>query len=156
MIGIYRGWVTYVYFSTAEVLSQFSRGTGWSNDSRNFAIAAGIVSAIGTLALIVGAIKLLNRGLGGRTLVALGCLIAIADVVITWALVWGWVTTSFGGLSIGSSWESMFSPQGPAIVLNLVLTVGVPLLTMVLALSGATRRWCEAAPAPGAYGLPRY
>lgn len=120
------------------------------------AVAAGIVSAVGALALLIGAIKLLNRGLGGRGLITVGCLIAIADVVITWALVWGWVTTSFGGLSMGSSWDSMFARQGPTIVLNVALTAGVPLLTMILALSAATRRWCEAARPPVAYGSPTY
>ncbi|WP_328354313.1 hypothetical protein OG976_23340 [Mycobacterium sp. NBC_00419] len=156
LIAVYRGWVTYAYLATADALSQMSVGSGWAKDSRNMALAAGIVSAVGTLALLGGAIKLLNRGLGGRGLITVGCLIAIADVVITWALIWGWFTTSFGGMSMGSSWDSMFTRQGPTIVLNLALTVGVPLLTMILALAAATRRWCEAARAPAVYGSPTY
>ena len=153
LIGIYRGWQTYAYFSAASVLGRFSE---FAHDVLAFTIIAGVVSAVGTIALVVGAVKLFNRSFAGRKLVALGCLIQIADVLLSWVILLGWLNqfSAFGGYEGESVASAVFSRHGAELVLPLALGVGIPLLTMILALSAATRRWCEAARLPNPYGPP--
>ncbi|TDO15168.1 hypothetical protein EV580_3310 [Mycobacterium sp. BK086] len=166
VIGAYRAFATYAYFATVAMLGDAGSSYAAVRDMRNYATAAGVISAIGTLALVVGAIRLFNRGLGGRGLITMGCLIAIADVVLMWISVMGWVESLFGSgsifgeqglnISTGDVLAEAFSRQGPSIVIHLLVTIGIPLLTIVLAFSKSTRRWCEAGRAPGPYGTRTY
>jgi hypothetical protein len=166
VIGAYRAFSTYGYFATVAMLGDVASSYAAVRDMRNYATAAGVISAIGTLALVVGAIRLFNRGLSGRGLIALGCLIAIADVVIMWIAVMGWVDRLFGSGSIfgdqGGNISTTdvlaeaFSRQGPFIVISLLITIGIPLLAIVLAYSKSTRRWCEARSGLGPYGTRTY
>jgi hypothetical protein len=164
LIALYRAFQTYVYIATATMfagipgeLASYSRGP------QAFVTIAAIVSAVGTVALFVGAIKLLNRGLGGRGLITFGCLIAIADVIVTWIAVIAFMRGVSGffssavGDSSGSIFSSVMNEQLPGVVFNVGLGVGFPLLTMILAWTQSTRRWCEAprlpAPPSGAVGV---
>ncbi|WP_179476128.1 hypothetical protein [Mycolicibacterium vinylchloridicum] len=166
VMGAYRAFSTFAYFSTVAVLGDAGSSYAAVRDMRNYATAAGVVSAIGTLALVVGAIRLFNRGLGGRGLITVGCLIAIADVVLMWISVMGWVDRLFGSgsifgdqglnISTGDVLAEAFSRQGPFIVVHLFITIGIPLLTVVLAYSKSTRRWCEAGRALSPYGPRPY
>lgn len=150
LIGAYRAFQTYGYIAAAAMLSGIPREFSSSiHGTQAFVTVAAIMSAVGTLALVVGAIKLLNRGLGGRGLITLGCLIGVADVVVTWIAVYGFMQgiSGFYG-SLGGSPDSLFSAvlseQLPFIVLNIAISAGIPVLTIILAWSASTRRWCEA------------
>lgn len=155
VIGLYRAWETYLYFTVVAMFGGVAgEYSSYTRGPQTYATVAAIVSAIGAVALFVGAVMLFNRRLGGRGLITLGCLIAIADVVVTWIVVFQFMkgvssfTSSLVGGYGGSSTDSIFSAamrqELPAIVINIALSVGLPLLTMILARSRSTRRWCEA------------
>ncbi len=154
VIGIYRAFKTYVYFSVVAIYSGVpSELSSYTNGVKAYSTITAIVSAIGTAALFVGAVMLFNRRLGGRSWITLGCLIAIADVVVMWIVVFQFVKgiSSFTSSLVGDYGESsdgiassVLSEQLPSIIISIAFSVGLPLLTMILARSRSTRLWCEA------------
>ncbi|WP_327148883.1 hypothetical protein [Nocardia sp. NBC_01329] len=105
-------------------------------DVNGFVLAMGIVQAVLALLLLIGGFLLLRRSNAGRTMVILGC---SAAALLTIVSVLG---QSSGGLIVGS-------------LLGLVF----PILTLVLAAVGATKRWIDAGQQPvpvGAYGVAPY
>ena len=156
VIGIYRAWQTYLYFTVVSFFGTFNgEFSSYTRGPQTYATITAIASLICTVALLVGAVMLFNRRLGGRNLITLGCLIAIADVIVTWIVVVqfmkgvsSYTSSLVGEYGAASSSDSIFSAvlseQAPSIAISIVLSAGLPLLTMILALSGSTRRWCEA------------
>lgn len=151
LLALARGFKTYGYFVVAQALS--SLPSGYPNDGgpKALFIIATIVSAVGTVALLGGALMLFNRNLSGRNWITLGCVIAIADAVLMWLSVYVFVKsfTNFfssaagmGRDSVGGIFSSVLSKEAPLFMLSIALTVGLPLLTLILARSGSTRRWC--------------
>lgn len=143
LMGLFRAWQTYGSFVGLASFGRYTSGLPGMGRIQAYLTIEAFASAAATLALIVGAVLLFNRKSAGRGFVTVGALIVIADSLLTWAAIYGWFDNTFsefGGFSGGFEMHGFF-------VLMLLLNLGVPVLTMILALTGATRRWCQTATA---------
>lgn len=102
----------------------------------SFAIA-GIAGAVAALVLVIGAFMLFVHKLAGRMFVVFGCVVAIVVAIAPHVLGYFWP----GPLASAVASQTGESPRfgfGPLILVS----IGIPLLTIILASLPSTRRWC--------------
>jgi hypothetical protein len=146
LLGVFRLWQTYGYFVTMSMFSGYDLpGT---SGIRTYVTVEAFASAFASLALIVGGVMLLSRRSAGPGWVTFGALVVIADAAITWAAIYGLLDTMFDSWLQGWSPSSLLT-AGPLTFVVLGISIGVPLLTLILARVASTRRWCEARSGPG-------
>lgn len=161
LLGLYRCFSSYSYFSMLAMFMGLPDGdigpdagiaTGIGNSKMYWAVG-GIVTALGALALLVGAVMLLKHRRAGRTLIVLGSLTIVAEVVVTLGgAVLAMNSLADSGYAAAGSdvFTTMFSGMSPLVLLSLGFSVGIPVLLIVLAFVPSTRRWCEVAGQPAA------
>ncbi|MCP9274129.1 hypothetical protein [Mycolicibacterium arenosum] len=152
LLGLYQGFQAVVYVLmasiTTSVANQTDQGDLYLGDLgelawlHTFLIAMGVGSAVSAVALLVGAVLLLVRKLFSRWLIALGCFISIVVTAVPVILVQLFLT------ALSSHFDedfSLFSGTGGWFAaFTVLLSVGVPLATAVLAFLPSTRRYCVA------------
>lgn len=118
------------------------------------AVVLDILMTLGPILLLIGGIQLLRHRIGGRRMIVTGCVLTIATQV-------AWALALFGLFELGSGIiGSTGTPDGTAfsqsfhtVATTQLLITSAPALgaivTIVLALTPATRRWCR--PVPAAY-----
>lgn len=155
LTAVYLGWKAFGSIQGLRILSDF--GIGFlDGDTKAYFIATAAISAVGALLSAAGAVMLLSRRLSGRNLVTLGCLCAIAIPLVEWVYAWHYAKKISDSLGLESDLGSIFSSWVGISALISALSMAVPLIAMILALSGSTRSWCEAPryvtfQAPGPY-----
>lgn len=142
LLQTYDLWRTVAQFSGASV-----PGTGGLKAT---VVVEALVSTATTIALLVGGARLLNRNARGRGLIAFGCVVILADAAATW------VTITSGFRVALSAVPSVVSPRLFESVVHsqdelktwVLIATALPLLTLVLAWSKASSRWCGEATSP--------
>jgi hypothetical protein len=99
-------------------------------------------SAIAALALILGGTLVLARKSLGRGFILVGCVVTVAHTGVGWVIATNMLHwfVELGVNDYGFLWFNM--PSKLAIIL---LALAVPVITVILTLLPATRRWCCAA-----------
>jgi hypothetical protein len=151
--GAYQAWCIPQLLHTASTYSDSLKGLEqYTTSFHAFAVwltTEAAASAVAALALILGgAMVLAGRSLG-RGFVIIGCVIALVHTGV------GWVTANnmlhwfaeIGADDFAFLWFNM--PSRLAIVL---LSLVVPVITAILTLLPATRRWCGRIPPGRCYG----
>lgn len=142
VIGIYWLWQTYDLWHTVVGFSG-PNATGAGGLRATFIVEA-LVSTAVNVALIVGGGQLLNRNSRARGWIAFGCLIVLADAIVTWVKLEGTFNLTLARVpSVVATrlLATVIRSQDDLKVWMLIGTV-VPLLTLILAWSTATQRWC--------------
>jgi hypothetical protein len=140
ILGIYWLWQTYDLWHTAI---GFAGPMGSGGLQATFIVEAVISTAV-NLALIGGGGQLLNRNSRARGWIAFACLIILATAIATWVKLEGTFNLTLARVpSVVSTrlLATMIRSQDDLKVWALIGTL-VPLLTLILAWSTATQRWC--------------
>ncbi len=137
LLGAYQVWQTISAFAALSVFSAFGELIGDYGRIKTLATISAFASLAATLALILGGILLLCRKSAGRGFIAAGCLVVIIFTVLTVGLLLDWFGSTF-------SISQLDVPTATVLVMNVAVGAAVPILTMVLALLGSTKRWCQA------------
>lgn len=138
-IDIVRNWSAIGYlFQSLDALSKF--GSSGSVAAWAYGAIAAVVAEFAFVALLLlGAILLLARSSAGRVMVALGSLLVIAANVY-WMLAAlqavGWLNS----LTYGSGSTGEFVAK---ILLNTGLPAVLAVATLILAMTGSAKRWCQ-------------
>lgn len=144
VLGIYWLWQTYdLWRNVSQFASHSMPGTG---GLRAILIVEALVSTATNVALIVGAVQLGGRNPRGRAWVVFGCLVILADAVATWANIYGAFhlrLSAVPSVITARLFGSVMHIQDDLKAWMLIGTA-VPLLTLILACSAATRHWCGA------------
>jgi hypothetical protein len=153
-LGIYWLFQTYDLW---HIVSGFSgRNMAGAGTLRATFIVEALVCTATTIALVAGGVQLLNRNLRGRGWIVFGCLIVLADAIVTWANIEGefnFRLSAVPSVVVLRVFSAMVHSQDDLKVWVLIGTI-VPLLTLILASSRATYRWCGGAAATsGRQGL---
>jgi hypothetical protein len=145
--GAYQAWCIPQLLHTASTYSDSLSGLEQYTTSFHAFTAwlttEAAASAVAALALILGGAMVLAGKSLGRGFVIVGCVIAVVHTGV------GWVTatnmlhwfTEIGADDYAFLWFNM--PSRLAIVL---LSLAVPVITAILTLLPATRRWCRRIP----------
>lgn len=128
-------------------------------------VAMSIASIVGPVLLLVGGIQLLRHRLVGRRLIVFGSVLTTLGPAVFTLAVFG-LTKGAANLlgSMGTPEGTSWSHSWNTYAISGLLMNGIPLLgaliTIVLTLTAATRRWCEPvqsmAPAQAVWGQPTH
>ncbi|SHW12229.1 Uncharacterised protein [Mycobacteroides abscessus subsp. abscessus] len=128
-------------------------------------VAMSIASIVGPVLLLVGGIQLLRHRLIGRRLIVFGSVLTTVGPAIFTLAIFG-LTKGAANLlgSMGTPESASWSHSWNTYAISGLLMNGIPLLgaliTIVLTLTAATRRWCEpiqpTSPTLTAWGQPTY
>jgi hypothetical protein len=122
-------------------------------------IGISIVQILIPVLLLLGGIALLCRRAGGRRLIATGCVLILTLEAFALFAMSHWLAGPLGNLTTHSPSllvSALLTKSGMAVI---VLPALLAVITLLVALSPATRQWCQpraSAPygRPGGYGPP--
>jgi len=143
--GAYQAWCTSQLLHAASTYSDSLRGLEFYTTSfHSFVVwltTEAAASAVAALTLILGGGMVLAGKSLGRGLIIVGCVVAVAHTCAGWVIATNMLHwfAEIGANDYGSLWFNM--PSRLAIVL---LALVVPVITLILALLPATRRWGRA------------
>lgn len=131
------------FFGIVEVLGH--RGSQYAGTYPNWfapwSFASGGVQIVLAVLLLIGAIKLQRRRPRGITMIAIACVVVIvldmAKVAVSITLAKDWKY-----LPHQMDVDTFRPPSEPGIVMTVVFFM-FPIVTLVLVLAPATRRWCH-------------
>ncbi|WP_019973475.1 hypothetical protein [Mycobacterium sp. 141] len=137
LLGAFRAYASIDLVKGLVYLAKLSGSVGMYMDKSVYVwtIAYAVVSLLGTALLLIGAIVLLSRGRAGRTMIVLGTLLILAEAVFSWVA--ATIFLQAAGM-LGGVWN-----LGAVTALAVVVSVAVPLLTLILAWLPSTRNWCR-------------
>ena len=145
--GAYQGWSIPRLLHTASTYSETLRGLeDYTTSFHAFVVwltTEAAAAAIAALALILGGAMVLAGKSLGRGFIVVGCAIAIIHSCVGWMVATSMLHwfAEIGADDYGLLWFNM--PSRAAIVL---LSIVVPVITVILVLLPATRRWCQGIP----------
>lgn len=128
-------------------------------------VAMSVASIVGPVLLLIGGIQLLRHRLSGRRLIVFGSVLTTAGPAVFTLAIFGLTKGAANMLgSMGTSESASWSHSWNTYAISGLLMNGIPLLgaliTIVLTLTAATRRWCEPiqpmAPTQAAWGQPTH
>jgi hypothetical protein len=143
--GAYQAWCTSHLLHTASTYSDSLRGLEFYTTSfHSFVVwltSEAVASVVAALALILGGAMVLARNSLGRGFIIVGCVVTVVHTGVGWVIATNMLHwfMEIGADDYGFLWFNM--PSKLAIVL---LSLAVPVITLILALLPATRRWCGA------------
>jgi hypothetical protein len=149
--GAYQGWSIPRLLHTASTYAETLRGLeDYTTSFHAFVMwltTEAVASAIAALALILGGAMVLAGMPLGRGFVIVGCAIAVIHSCVGWMIATSMLHwfAEIGADDYGLLWFNI--PNRSAIV---VLSIVVPVVTVILAMLPATRRWCQETPEAGA------
>ncbi|MBN3458862.1 hypothetical protein JNN96_33025 [Mycobacterium sp. DSM 3803] len=145
-IDVVRNWDTIGYlFQSLDGLSALGLSgsvVAWAYG----AIAAVIAEFVFVVLLLLGAILLLARNSAGRVMVALGSLLVVAANVY-WALAAFHAVDWLDALNDDAGIHGSTGEFAATILLNTGLPGVLALVTLILAMTAAAKRWCQRVPA---------
>jgi hypothetical protein len=145
--GAYQAWCIPKLLHTASFYSDTLRRLElYTTSFHRFVVwltTEAAMSVVAALALILGGGMVLAGKSLGRRLITIGCLIAVVHTGVGWVVVDNMQRrfAEIGAEDYAFLWFNM--PSRLAIV---VLSVAVPVVTAMLTLLPATRRWCQGTP----------
>lgn len=118
-------------------LAKLSGPVGLYVDKSAFiwSVVFAVASLVATAALLIGGIMLLSRKRAGRTLVAIGAFLVIGEAVLTRLAAAAFLQSA--GLT-GAPLD-----LGATTAVAVVISIGLPILTLAFALAPSTKRWCR-------------
>jgi hypothetical protein len=147
--GAYQAWCIPRLLHTASTYSDTLKGLElYTTNFQHFVVwltTEAAMSLVAALALVLGGGMLLAGKSLGRGFVIVGCVIAVVHIGVGWVIVnrmLHWFA-EIGAEDYAFLWFNM--PSRLAIVL---LSLVVPVITAILTLLPATRRWCQERPKP--------
>jgi hypothetical protein len=146
--GAYQAWCTPQLLHTASTYSDTLRGLElYTTNFHHFVVwltTEAAASLVAALALILGGGMVLAGKSLGRGFIIAGCVIAVVHTGVGWVIVNNMLHgfAEIGAEDYAFLWFNM--PSRLAIVL---LSLMVPVITAMLTLLPATRRWCQGIPA---------
>jgi hypothetical protein len=145
--GAYQAWCIPKLLHTASIYSETLRGLElYTTSFHRFVVwltTEAAMSVVAALALILGGAMVLAAKSLGRGLIIIGCLIAVVHTGAGWVIVNNMLHrfAEIGAEDYAFLWFNM--PSALAIAW---LSLAVPVITAMLTLLPATRRWCQASP----------
>jgi hypothetical protein len=145
--GAYQAWCIPLLLHTATIFSVNLTGPELDTTSVHRFVAwlttEAVVAFVAALALILGGGMVIAAKSLGRVFIIIGCLIAVVHTGVGWVIVNNMLHrfAEIGAEDYASLWFNM--PSRLFIALPLV---AVPVITAMLALLPATRRWCQRTP----------
>lgn len=129
-------------------LAASSRSVG-DHGTIGLTLALSTVMAIGPIVLLIGGIQLLMHKRSGRWKIVVGSLLTIAGpsafLLVSFGVLQGLSSLSGGmGTVEGAAQSKAFHQMATTFVLLNGAPIALALLTIILTLAPATRRWCEA------------
>jgi hypothetical protein len=147
--GAYQAWCIPRLLHTASTYSDTLKGLElYTTNFQHFVVwltTEAAMSLVAALALVLGGGMLLAGKSLGRGFIIVGCVIAGLHIGVGWVIVnrmLHWFA-EIGAEDYAFLWFNM--PSRLAIVL---LSLVVPVITAILTLLPATRRWCQERPKP--------
>jgi hypothetical protein len=140
--GALRAFYSFGLIQGLYYLSQIPGDLGSYVDDSVFVrlVIYSVASVAATAALLLGGVLLLSRKRAGRALIVIGCILVIAEAVLTWVAAASFMQ-SLGMLGSGTLDGALNFGASTAVIA--ALSIGAPLLTTILALAPATARWCR-------------
>ena len=145
--GAYQGWYIPMLLHTAKIFSVDITGPElYTTSFHRFVVwltTEAVVSFVAALALILGGGMVIAAKSLGRGFIIIGCLIAVVHTGVGWVIVSNMLHrfAEIGAEDYASLWFHMSS--------RLVIVppmVALPVITAMLTLLPATRRWCRGTP----------
>jgi hypothetical protein len=142
--GAYQAWCIPKLLHTASIYSDTLKSLELYTESfHRFVVwltTEAVVSLVAALALILGGGMVLAGMSLGRKFVIVGCLIALVHTGVGWVIVNNMLHwfAEIGGEDYAFLWFNM-----PSVLGIVLLSLAVPVITALLTLLPATRRWCQ-------------
>jgi hypothetical protein len=146
--GANQAWWIPELLHTASIYSDILRGIElYTTSFQRFGVwltTEAAVSFVAALALILGGGMVLAAKSLGRGFIIIGCLIAVVHTGVGWVIVNNMLHrfAEMGAEDYAFLWFNMSSR-----LVIVLLSVAVPVITAMLTLLPATRRWCQGTPA---------
>lgn len=139
LIGLYQGFQSFMYVVVTSVTTPVASEYVEMDWLGGYLIALAIGSVVSALVLLVGGGFLFARKAWARWLVVGGCAVSIVILVSPVLLADLWLRSLPSDIGV----QSFYDGVGAFTVFLMVLWIGIPLATAVLALLPATKRYCD-------------